>query len=179
MENMIDTLKKGGIGVLATDTIYGVVGAASLEKTVERIYTIKGRDESKPFIILISDQSDLAQFGITPTEIQMTTLATYWPGPTTIILPCPNESLTYLHRGKNSLAFRIPAPLHLRKLLKETGPLVAPSANTQHQPPARTVGEARDYFGDRVDFYEDAGVVTGTPSHIIEIREDGSEIRLR
>lgn len=60
----IKILNDGGVGVLLTDTLYGLVGRALDKKTVARIYKIKGRDEKKPFIILISSIRGLTYFGI-------------------------------------------------------------------------------------------------------------------
>ncbi len=64
----------------------------------------------------------------------------------------------------------MPDKSELIELLKETGPLVAPSANPQGKPPAKTIDEAQAYFGDSVDHYEDAGVVEGEPSTIISFQ---------
>jgi L-threonylcarbamoyladenylate synthase len=53
--------------------------------------------------------------------------------------------------------------------LKKTGPLAAPSANPQGLPPAKTIEEAKNYFGERIDFYLDAGRMPGKSSKLIEI----------
>ena len=57
-------IKKGCVGVIPTDTLYGFSCSALDKNAVERIYKIKGRDESKPFIILISSLEDLSKFNI-------------------------------------------------------------------------------------------------------------------
>ena len=54
------------------------------------------------------------------------------------------------------------SPRRLRgssKYLEQTGPLIAPSANLQGQPPAKNIQEAYEYFGDAVDLYVDGGTV--------------------
>ncbi len=84
----------------------------------------------------------------------------------------------HLHRGSGTLAFRVPDNAKLRELLNETGPLIAPSANTENNPPAETIEEAQAYFGDSVDVYEDAGTLHGNPSTLIKI-EHGRVIILR
>ena len=61
---IIELLKNNKIGVLPTDTIYGLVGSALSIKTVERIYKVRQRDPQKPMIILISDRQDLEKFDI-------------------------------------------------------------------------------------------------------------------
>ncbi len=59
-----EILKAGGVGVLATDTIYGIVGSALSKKTVERIYSLRKRNLKKPMIVLIGEITDLKFFGI-------------------------------------------------------------------------------------------------------------------
>ena len=63
-KRIIKILKEGGIGVLPTDTIYGLVGLALNKKTVDRIYRVRKREKTKPFIILISNVKDLELFNI-------------------------------------------------------------------------------------------------------------------
>ncbi|MDP2629168.1 MAG: L-threonylcarbamoyladenylate synthase [Candidatus Harrisonbacteria bacterium] len=172
----ITILKDGGVGIMGTDTLYGIVGSAQNKKAVERIYVLKGREEDKPFIILISRFSDLKHFGIEPDRKTRKTLRRYWPGPFSIILPAQQQSLSYLHRGKENLAFRLPKPLWLRKFLKKTGPLVAPSANPEGERPAQTIEEAKEYFSDRADFYIDFGRIESAPSTVMKLSEGGVEI---
>lgn len=178
MEEIINKLKQEEIGVIPTDTLYGLVGSALSKKAVERIYQIKNRDLNKPFIILISDISDLNLFEINLDQKTKDYLTKVWPGPFSVVLPCNNEKLNYLHRGTNSLAFRIPDNEKLLDLLKQTGPLVAPSANFQDFPPAENIEEAQKYFEEGVDFYLDGGKLSGNPSTVFKI-EDQKIIILR
>lgn len=170
-------LRSGGIGVIPTDTIYGIVGSALSEKTVRRIYRARKRNPKKPMIILVGSEAELKEFGIRTTPRLKKILAEYWPGRVSIILPIVEKKksadLKYLHRGTGTLAFRLPKPVWLRRFLLETGPLVAPSANPEGLRPAATVREAKKYFGDRVDFYLDRGKKKGSPSKLIRIRPDG------
>ncbi|MEK7110338.1 MAG: L-threonylcarbamoyladenylate synthase [Patescibacteria group bacterium] len=171
-------LKRGGIGVLPTDTLYGVVGSALRRKTVERIYKLRKRNPKKPFIVLIGSMLDVRRFGVALDSQTLGVLRTLWPGPVSIILPVKTKKLAYLHRGTKTIAFRLPRPKALRRLLKKTGPLVAPSANPEGKPPALTVAEARAYFGENVDFYVAGGRRDVPPSTLIELR-DGRVVVLR
>ena len=176
---IIELLKAGKIGVMATDTIYGIVGSALNPATVEEIYELRHREKDKPFIVLISSLEDLKMFEVSLSKEQKEFLDKNWPNPLSVILAVNNEKFKYLHRGKNSLAFRMPQEEKLRKLLKETGPLVAPSANPAGSKPAETLAEAKEYFGSRVSFYEEGGRLKSKPSTIIRLYEDGSIIMLR
>ena len=60
----IKFLKKDGVGVIPTDTIYGIVASAMSEKACNKVKKIKGRDADKGFIVLISSIDDLKKFGV-------------------------------------------------------------------------------------------------------------------
>lgn len=154
---------------MPTDTLYGLVGSAFNENTVARIYKLRKRNLRKPMIILIGSLADLKLFNLRIPRGTKKILREIWPGKVSVILPCPAKKFSYLHRGKNSLAFRLPQKAGLIKILKATGPLVAPSANFEGEPPAKTIKEAKRYFGNKVDFYLDGGKINFAPSTLIEI----------
>jgi L-threonylcarbamoyladenylate synthase len=187
-KEIIEQLRAGGVVVLATDTLYGIVACALNEKAVQRVYDTKGRAPEKPCIILIADIGDLSLFGITVDQLTEQLINRLWPGPISIVLACDKPEFAYLHRGTKTLAFRLPADEEFRAFLRETGPLIAPSANPEGQPPAVTIEEAKAYFSDKVDFYlpaeavakegEDDGRLEGKPSTLVAI-ENGKVVVLR
>lgn len=173
---VVTTLMSGGIGVIRTDTLYGVVASARDEHAVARVYALKRRDPSKAVIVLIGSVSQL--FDQVP-ERARPVIETVWPGPVSVILPTEHGP-EWVHRGSQTIAYRLPADDNLRRLLQETGPLIAPSANPESLPPATTVEEAIAYFGDMVDVYVDGGSTDGTAaSQLFSIDESGEVTRLR
>ncbi len=174
IQQVVRSLKNGKVGVIPTDTIYGIVGSALIPETIEKIYKLRKRSSDKLFIILISSIHDLKKFDIQLSEKQKDFLKNIWPNPVSVILPCKSGKFKYLHRATFSLAFRIPDDEKLRELLKQTGPLVAPSANYEGDPPAQTIDEAKKYFGGRVAFYIDGGIIKSEPSTLIKLNVDGS-----
>jgi len=164
-------LRAGGVGVLPTDTLYGLVGLARRPKTVQRIYRLKRRAPPKPFIILIDSLMDLNRFGTKINPQTRRVLTRLWPGPISVVLPS---------RRPKTLAFRMPRNKPLRRILKQTGPLVAPSANPEGKKPAETIKEAKKYFGGKVDFYLSAGKrLAGPPSTLVALDENGRITVLR
>lgn len=164
IDRIIKKLKSGEIGVLPTDTLYGLVGLATNKKTILRLRQIKKRQTGKPFIILISSIADLAQFRIKLDKKTDLFLKKIWPGPISVVF-------------SSKLSFRLPQNKFLLKILKKTGPLAAPSANPQGQKPAETITEAKRYFGNEVDFYWGAKQrLTGPPSTLIKIKNGKIEI---
>lgn len=175
-EQVIEILQDGGVGVLRTDTLYGLVGSALASDTVERIYTLKKRDINKPVIVLIPEIEDVERFGVIVSDELREQLSSYWPGAYSIVLPTIDEEFEFLSRGTDTIAFRVPDNEELRELLRETGPLVAPSANTEGNPPSTSIEMAQKYFFEEVDFYLDGGEVDGEASTLIRMNEDGVEV---
>ncbi len=166
------TLLLGGqIGVMPTDTVYGLHGLALNQQVVRKIYRLKGRDETKPLIVIISNLSDLTKFGIKLNKKTEQFLKKAWPAPLTVILPCPLKEFEYLHRGSGSIGFRMPDNKFLQDILAKTGPLISTSANLSGSPPAQTVKQAKNYFGRTVDFYIDEGELVSKPSTVIGLQE--------
>ncbi len=175
--NIIEILKNDGVGVIATDTVYGVVARLASPVAVERIYTVKQRNPRKPVGTVLIASTDQLE-GIVEEKF-LSVAAQYWPGPVSVVLPVGNN-LEYAHKGFASLPFRIPNDKRLIEFLRTTGPLATSSANIESRSPAATVEQARQYFGDTVDFYEDGGDLSSrVPSRIIQISQDGAEQEIR
>lgn len=172
---LIEILKNDGVGILPTDTLYGLVGKALSDKAVRKIYNLKKRDSKKPSIVLISDTDDLGLFKVKFGKREEF-LTKYWPGKISVVLPCPFDEFDQIHRGGNTIAFRVPKHEKLRALLEWTGPLMAPSANPEEQEPAKTISKARDYFGDKVDFYVDQGKKVSKPSTLIKFENNSIKV---
>lgn len=173
---IIQILNDGGIGVLRTDTLYGIVARADDESAVERIFALKGRDADKSPIVLVDSVERLYD---TPSAVTLKYLYEAWPGPVSVIMPSV-DSPEWIRRSNHSVAYRLPGRADLCDLLTQTGPLIAPSANPQGEAPALSIDEAIRYFGEAVDFYVDGGNITNAePSQLIRVHEDGSRERLR
>lgn len=163
----------GAVGIIPTDTVYGLVACASDQTAVRRLYDLKLR-EGKPGTIIAASADQLVELGLKARYLRA--VEQFWPGAVSVIIPCGPE-LTYLHEGKFSLAVRIPDKPELLKLLEQTGPLLTSSANHPGEPTAVNIEQARNYFGDKVDFYIDGGDMSNhLPSTIIRIVDDAIEI---
>lgn len=177
-KNIENILQSGGVAVIPTDTIYGMVARAFDKRAVDRVYRVRGRDEKKPCIILVSSFADLNTLGIKINKEQNNFLEKNWPGKVSVVLPCNLKKFEYLHRGTHTLAVRMVGGRnkHLLNLIKKVGPIIAPSANPQGLPPARNRREARKYFGDNVDSYICYGLRVGSPSTLVDM--NNSEIKI-
>ena len=162
---IIEILKNDGVGIIPTDTLYGLVGSAFCNKAINRIYKIKKRDKNKKVIVLISSINDLKKFNVNINKEQAKIFPKFWPGKVSIVL--------------KNIAFRLPAKKSLIEILKKTGPLVAPSANPEGLKPAENINQAKRYFGNNVDFYLSGGTLKSKPSILIKINKKGEMQTLR
>ena len=166
-------LKQGRVGVLPTDTIYGLSCITSSQKAVRRIHILKKRDKTKPFVILISKVTQLTSLGINTAEAGPA--LAYWPGPLTLVCSA-SQAPSWLSMGSAALAVRQPASDELRRLIDKTGPLISTSVNLQGSKPAANIKEAMNCFGEELDFYVDAGELTSLPSTIVRPAAGGLEV---
>jgi len=163
----------GAVGVLPTDTVYGLVARAADSTAVKRLYDLKLR-EGKPGTIIAASVDQLVSLGLKARYLKA--VEQFWPGAVSVIIPCGPE-LEYLHEGKGGLAVRLPSQPELQALLQQTGPLLTSSANHPDEPTATTIEQAKNYFGDQVDFYIDGGDLSNhAPSTIIRIVDDAIEV---
>lgn len=170
---VVKLLCNGKVGILPTDTIYGIVCQAADETAAARLYDLKKR-ENKPGTVIAADIEQLVELGVPRRYLKA--VEQFWPNPISIIIPC-SDNLQYLHLGKKGLAIRLPKETVLINLLQKTGPLLTTSANHPGEPPANTIEEAKQYFGDQVDFYVDGGDLSNRPaSTIIRIIDDEIEV---
>jgi L-threonylcarbamoyladenylate synthase len=148
-------LAAGGVAIMPCDTIYGIVGLAPDSEA--RLRELKGRGE-KSFLQLIAGPDWLPRYGglVLPEA-----LASYWPGPLTLIFPV----------GQGSVALRVPADPRLRALLQRLErPLYSTSVNNSGQPSLWRIADILEQFEAAVDVVVDAGDLPGRlPSTIVDV----------
>jgi len=170
-EAAVERLLRGEVGVMPTDTVYGLVARAEDPKAVARLYELKNRDH-KPGTIIAASTEQLQNLGVPNSEIEAA--SQWWPDSLSIVLHV-GDRFAYLHQGIGDVAIRVVADSVLIPLLETTGPLLTSSANHPGAPGAVTVRDAWDYFNDRIDFYVDGGDLSGRPpSTLIKLHDDGT-----
>ncbi len=169
--DLVTILRNGGVGVLPTDTVYGLVCIAADKKAVERLYALKNRDK-KPGTVIAASTNQLVELGIKSRYLKA--VEHYWPNPISIEIP---HNIAYLSQDTGRQAFRIPKHETLQELLIKVGALQTTSANNPGEPEATNIQEAENYFGDSVDFYVDAGeLINRKASTLIRIVDDAVEV---
>jgi L-threonylcarbamoyladenylate synthase len=163
----------GGVVAFRTDTFYGLGGDPFNRDAVQKIKKLKGREEHKPILIIISDREAVARLVAVPTPTFDLLAKTFWPGPLTLIGRAESDVPNELTAGTGTIGVRLPDNDDVRELIRACGgALTATSANPANRQPARTAQEVFDYFGDDVDLIVDGGEVTADrPSTVVHVCE--------
>src|SRR5690606_23553234 len=131
-DNAASQLQNGAVGIIPTDTVFGLVCSAYNLEAVNKLYALKKR-EHKPGTLIATNIDQLVELGI--KKRYLTAVERFWPNPISVVIPTGFQ-LGYLDLGKMSLAVRIPKNGTLHKLLLKTGPLLTTSANMPGEKPA-------------------------------------------
>lgn len=164
-------LLEGGVGVMPTDTVYGLVARASDPVATAKLYALKHRDH-KPGTVIAASIEQLIALGVEKKYLDR--VEKWWPASLSVETPL-GPHLAYLHQETGRQGLRVVPDETVRAVLEQTGPLATSSANHPGKPGATSIQEAMDYFGDKIDFYVDGGDLSGRlPSTLVKLLEDGT-----
>lgn len=180
-EKALATLREGGVILYPTDTIWGLGCDATNTESVERIFRIKGRANSKAMISLVGSEEQLeAWIGKIPAraleEIRDT------GRPLTIIYDSPAGISRLLKANDGSAAFRITGLDYTARLCEALGrPIVSTSANISGEEAPKTFGEIKEQIISRVDYVcKNGREISGNlPSRILKITDEGNVTVIR
>ena len=148
-----ECLLAGGVVVIPTDTVYGLAAHPAHPEAVQRLYTIKGREENKPIALLAADAAAVSRFGaqLSPDATRLS--AAFWPGALTLVLACED--------GRTE-GFRVQAHAWTRALLAACGGVLrVTSANLSGAQPAASAVAALQSVGLDADLVIDDGASPG------------------
>lgn len=170
-ERAAKIISEGGVIAFKTDTFYGLGADPFAATAVARIRELKGREENKPILLLLSDASVADRFIADRSRAFEEVAKKYWPGPLTIVGVAASNLPPEITAGTGTVGVRVPADDGVRELVRACGgALTATSANPSGSEPARSAEEVNEYFGDRIDLVIDGGEVTVTePSTVLDV----------
>ncbi|MDP2941579.1 MAG: L-threonylcarbamoyladenylate synthase [Candidatus Omnitrophota bacterium] len=149
IEEAVQILKKGGLVIIPTETVYGIVANAMDQRAVERLAAIKQRPKDKPFSLLVANKEAVEDLAQDISAACYRLMDKFWPGPLTIILKSKDGNKVGLRMPDHPLALKIAAQAGM--------PLVCPSANLSGKPAPVDFAQAMQDLGGLVDLAIDAG----------------------
>lgn len=149
---VVEHLERKGLLAYPTETVYGLGGPSDAEG-VAAVRALKGREEEKPFLVLLppGDSEDPSGGGAGAGGLEWSPEAqrlarSFWPGPLTLVLPDPEERFPEGVRSRDGgvAVRRSPHPFVEALLERWRRPLLSTSANRPGGPPARTADEVKE-----------------------------------
>lgn len=165
----VNLYQSGKIFIYPTDTIYGIGGNPFDKKVIERVSEIKGRNEKKQFIWLLSDLENVLNYVELSSDTHYNLLQNIWPGPVSVVFEL-NERTNQI-TNFDTIAIRVPDNYFCQRLLKEIKqPLISTSVNFSGQAPLTDNKEIIEQFSPIVDatFLTSANTI-GLHSTIIDL----------
>lgn len=176
-------LQAGGVILYPTDTLYGLGADALSDEAVEKIRSIKGREEGKPLHALVSGLEMAESYGDISDDTRL--LAGTLPqGKVSFIVPKHPDVTTGIARDMATFGFRIPDHAFCQALLASFGaPITATSANRSGEEPQATVSEIVAQLGtvaESIDLVIDAGPAPlSAPSTVVDLSVGTHPVILR
>lgn len=179
----VETLRRGGVILYPTDTVWGLGCDATNPEAVRKIYDIKKRPDSKSLVLLASDLDMVARY-IREIPDMAIRLVEVNDRPMTIIYPDAITGKEYRGLAENAVAedgsvgIRIPMADFCRDLVHRFGnPIVSTSANISGEPTPKRFAGVPQAIKDAVDCILDPSLErqsTGAASSIIRVGLDGT-----
>lgn len=166
-------IKKGGVVVFPTETVYGLGANALDKKAVAKIFKAKKRPNDNPLIIHITDKKDLWVYGKNIPDIAKILVNEFWPGPLSLIVLRSDMIPDIVSAGLPGVAIRMPNSKISLNLIKSSGvPLAAPSANTFSKPSPTKALHVYEDLKNRVPLIIDGGQTDiGLESTILDLTQ--------
>ncbi|MCM8757498.1 MAG: L-threonylcarbamoyladenylate synthase [Candidatus Omnitrophica bacterium] len=165
IKKVAEILTKGGLVIIPTDTVYGIVANSKDESVIKKLYEIKKRPLDKPFTIIIERKERIDEFSKIVPKTAYKLIDKFWPGALTVIIPKEDGT---------SVGLRMPNHPFILRLLGELDfPLVCPSANLSEKKPPSNLEEALKDLDGLVDLAVDGGFTSlGVESTIVDLSKE-------
>ena len=182
IEQCLVVLKKGGIILYPTDTVWGIGCDGSVEKAVEKISRLKKRNDEKSMIVLVADEREVLEH-VATADFRLFDHLKHVTKPTTVIYEGAIGFANNLVAKDGSIGIRICREKFCKNLLKRfRKPIVSTSANISGSPAPAIFEQVSEEIKQGVDYivkYRQEDESIASPSSVIRWNKDGSITVLR
>lgn len=180
--NCLEVLKRGGLILYPTDTVWGIGCDATNGLAVEKIYQLKKRPDNKSMIVLVTDERDILHYVAAP-DLSVFDYLEETKKPTTVIFENALGLADNLVAKDGSIAIRICNEVFCKALIKRfRKPIVSTSANISDQPTPKSFKEIKEEIKTGVDYivqYRQDDETIAEPSSVIRWNSKGEVEILR
>ena len=172
VDRAVEVLRRDGVIVYPTDTIYGLGCDVTSKAAVERIRRIKGRDANKPMSFVCADLVQVSRYGHV-SNFAHRILKRFLPGPYTFVLTATKETPRVFQSKQKTVGIRIPDhPVPLALVEQLGNPVVSTSANESDEEVVTNPADLEQIFGHRVDLIMECGTLPVLASSVISLVDD-------
>ena len=166
-----EVIRAGGLVAFPTETVYGVGADALSAAAVARIFEAKERPRGNPLIVHVADATALDEVAVRVTDRAREVVASFWPGPLTLVLDRAAAVPLITTGGLDTVAVRVPAHPVAQGLIRAAGrPLAAPSANRSGRPSPTRAPHVLEDLGGRIELILDGGSTSvGLESTVLDM----------
>ncbi len=155
-------IRQGDVLAFPTETFYGLGADALNEQALKKIYRIKEREEKKPLLILVADQTWVSGLVKEIPPVAQGLMDRFWPGPLTLVCQASPLLPVLLTGGTGKVGLRISSHPVARTLVQEIGkPITATSANRSGQAGITSPAEVFRSLGGQIEAILDGGETAG------------------
>ncbi|MCY4545012.1 MAG: L-threonylcarbamoyladenylate synthase, partial [Gemmatimonadetes bacterium] len=171
LQEAAGVIRDGGLVAFPTETVYGIGADGTNPAAIRRIYDAKGRDETKPILVLVSRRQDLDRLVRHIPGRVHALMDACWPGPLTLVFPALDSVPRELLGGGSTIGVRHSGAAIAGHLCRAVGgPVTAPSANRSGDPEPITAEDVALRLGGRVDLILDGGrSPSDQPSTVVDV----------
>jgi L-threonylcarbamoyladenylate synthase len=172
-ERAAGLLRAGKLVAIPTETVYGLAANASNEQAIRGVFMAKQRPSDHPLIVHIGDISQLQDWVSEVPAVAKVLIEQCWPGPLTMVFHKAATVSPLITGGRDTVAIRMPDNALLRALLRDCGPVVAPSANLHKKVSPTCAAQVISGLGGRIDAILDGGDCSvGLESTIVDVTSE-------
>ncbi len=158
LQEPANIIKKGGIVIFPTETVYGIGANGFNENAIKKVYEVKKRPLSNPISLLVNSIDMINEVAKDITEEEYNLIKRFFPGPLTIILKKKDIIPDVLTANSDTVGIRMPANEIALKLIEYAGvPIATPSANISGKPSGTDITDIMKDFEGKVDYVIDDG----------------------
>ncbi len=182
IKKAVEVLRKGGVILYPTDTVWGIGCDATNVEAVKRVYEIKRRADSKAMICLVDSEARLCRYvrNVADVTWDMIELSTK---PLTVIYDNATGLAENLLAEDGSVGIRVTREEFSKELcFRFQKPIVSTSANISGEPTAQKFDDITDEIKNAVDYvvrYNQRCKEKHLPSSIVKIKENGEFVIIR
>ncbi|WP_254864399.1 L-threonylcarbamoyladenylate synthase [Halovivax gelatinilyticus] len=164
-----DAIAEGQLVVYPTETVYGLAADATDPAAIERVYDVKGRDRENPISMAVPSVPT-ALSHVRATDRERRFMATFLPGPVTVLCPRREHVPDVLTAGRDRVGVRIPDHrIALRLCELADRPITATSANESGEPSALRLADVDEPVREASAVLLDGGETGGIESTVVDV----------